>query len=192
MPARSFRNLPSRLKLQELRNVALRARDSCAKSCDVSDQIAIGRFSVALPIVFDDGVEWIAKFPRDKAFTKYPNIRRSKLESKVATLQLVKAKTTIPVPTVFTWDSSASNSVGCEYILMSHAKGCILDQYSNYFPTGEGTHMTNEQKSKLYGQLARYIHELSNLRFPKIGSIFYGNGEFIVDECLRITTLEYG
>jgi aminoglycoside phosphotransferase (APT) family kinase protein len=45
------------------------------------------------------------------------------LHSEVATMKFLKRKTTIPVPTVFAYDSSYDNAVGQPYILMEAMTG---------------------------------------------------------------------
>jgi len=183
---------PPEFNVQELLNVASRAR---GKTChrDPNDS-GRGQFSFTVPISFDDGVEWIAKCPLSNA-VKDPEVRRLMVESEVATLQLVRERTTIPVPQVFAWNSSDENPVGTAYLIMSRASGRLLSDCGWYsWLSVDGTEMTLQQKCKIYSQLGQIIHQLSLLRFPKIGSIFRVDHDegYSVGQCIRIQTVEYG
>jgi hypothetical protein len=189
-PSQSFINHHPHIDIQELLNIASRIR---GKPCHcIAKPAGEGSFSFTVAISFSDGIEWIAKFPRLNVFR--PDIQKLVLESEVATLQLVRERTTIPVPEVFAWNSSEQNPVGSAYIIMSRASGRLL-KHCGWYPfqseNGRGT-MTEQQRCKIYCQLGRMIHQLSLLRFPKIGSIFRRDNAFYVGECLRIQTVEYG
>jgi hypothetical protein len=122
-----IRGAPPNFSFQALLDAAFAAR-SALRSCILSPNASgSGAFSFTVPIRFDDGVEWIAKCSRPQVFEEFPDIVKLKLESEVATLRLLKERTTIPVPEVFAWDSSDDNPVGVRYILMSRAEGRILD-----------------------------------------------------------------
>ena len=187
---------PPSLNFQELLNVASRARGQPYRSCHVSNNLSgAGSFNFTVPISFEDGIEWIAKCPRGKVFAEFPEIRKLKLESEVATLQLLKQRTTIPVPEIFAWNSSDDNPVGIPYILMGRAKGKILDKCGWYSCLSrDGINFMNPfQRFKIYAQLAQFIYQLSSVRFPKIGSVFGSPDDgFFVGDCLRVSTLEYG
>lgn len=51
---------------------------------------------------------------------------RLKIESEVATMQYIREKTNLPVPTVYHYDSNPYNRLGGEFILMS--KVCYRGQ----------------------------------------------------------------
>ena len=124
---------PPSLEFQDLLNVGSRARGQPYQSCHVSTNLSgAGSFNFTVPICFEDGIEWVAKCPRVRVFAKFPEIRKLKLEKRVATLQLLKQRTTIPVPEVFAWNSSDDNPVGIPYILVGRAKGKILDECGWY------------------------------------------------------------
>lgn len=87
-----------------------------------------------------------------------------KLESEIATMELVRMYTSIPVPKVYVYDSDANNEVNHEWMIMDKVKGTS-------FGDARET-MTMEQKTKLAETLADWMHQLSTLRFNKIGSIY--------------------
>lgn len=55
---------------------------------------------------------------------------RLKIESEVATMQYLREKTNVPVPTVYHYDSNPYNRLGGEFILMS--KVCDMDASRNH------------------------------------------------------------
>lgn len=87
-----------------------------------------------------------------------------KLESEITTMELVRMCTNIPVPKVYVFDSDAENPVGHEWMIMDKIKGkCFQDARES---------MSMEQKKKLAETLADWMHQLSTLRFDKIGSVY--------------------
>lgn len=87
-----------------------------------------------------------------------------KLESEIATMELVRMYTDIPVPKVYVYDTEAYNEVQYEWMIVDKVKG---------IPFGEAREaMDMEQKTKLAHTLADWMHQLSTLRFDKIGSIY--------------------
>ncbi|KAH7042090.1 hypothetical protein B0J12DRAFT_674684 [Macrophomina phaseolina] len=87
-----------------------------------------------------------------------------KLESEIATMELVRMCTDIPVPRVYIFDSDAENPVGHEWMIMDKIKG------RPFCDTRES--MTIEQKKKVAQTLADWMHQLSMLRFDEIGSVY--------------------
>lgn len=104
-----------------------------------------------------------------------------KVESEVATAELVRHFTSIPVPTIYAYDSSTRNGLGLEWILM--------DQVTS----GEGLHCSWEAlkydtKVRLAETAADWSAQLSSITSNKIGSIYmrYGDNElkFFVGRCV--------
>jgi hypothetical protein len=107
-----IRDAPPNFNLQALLNSASAVRGKPPRSCSLSpNSSGSGAFSFTVPVRFDDRVEWIAKCSRPQVFEEFPDIVKLKLESEVATLRLLKERTTIPMPEVFAWDSSDNNPV---------------------------------------------------------------------------------
>lgn len=83
-----------------------------------------------------------------------------KTRGEVATLQWVRANTSIPVPRVIAFDDSNNNEIGFEWILMERMPGSPAYQ--------RWRKMSMDQKVSLTKQLAEYQAELS----------FYGDPRF--------------
>lgn len=89
-----------------------------------------------------------------------------KTESEVSTMRFVQDRTNIPTPHVLAHESSASNELGYEWILMELVNGSPL--YRKW------RHMSVDAKERLVKQLAKGNCELMEPanRFNGIGSIF--------------------
>ncbi|KAJ5952249.1 uncharacterized protein N7479_010662 [Penicillium vulpinum] len=93
----------------------------------------------------------------------------TRLLSEIASMNFIRSKTTIPVPRVF-GHSVRKNDFGYSYILMKALPGTVLNhRVALSIPA---TH-----KKKFAAQLARYIYELSTLRFSRIGFLSYSESD---------------
>ncbi|CZT49106.1 uncharacterized protein RSE6_09896 [Rhynchosporium secalis] len=118
-----------------------------------------GGFSKALLLTRADGQEYIAKLP-------CPNAGPSHLTtaSEVAVLQLVRSQTTIPVPRVLAWNSSSSNPVEAEYIVMEKAPGTQLFQ--------KWDDIDGDCRLSLIKQITELEHQLASIPFPASGHLY--------------------
>ncbi|RFU29476.1 hypothetical protein B7463_g6872, partial [Scytalidium lignicola] len=75
-----------------------------------------------LEATFRDGLKVTARLP-------YPSTipRRYGIASEVATMEFLRLNG-VPVPKVFDWNSSSSNEVGSEYIIMERVQGRELEE----------------------------------------------------------------
>lgn len=87
-----------------------------------------------------------------------------KVESDVATTEFVRHATSIPVPTIYAFDSNPNNKLGFEWMLMEKVQGTPL---YNVWDT-----MEFDAKQALTRKIASWMAELSRFQFSKIGSIF--------------------
>lgn len=71
-----------------------------------------GTFHKAYLVTLTDARELVARVARRF-------MPRLKTESEVATLDYLRTRTTVPVPTIYHYDASPYNRLGGEYILMS-------------------------------------------------------------------------
>ncbi|CZT03693.1 uncharacterized protein RCO7_07614 [Rhynchosporium graminicola] len=119
-----------------------------------------GGFSKALLLTRADGQECIAKLP-------CPNAGPSHLTtaSEVAVLQLVRSQTTIPVPRVLAWNSSSSNPVEAEYIVMEKAPGTQLFQ--------KWDDIDGDCRLSLIKQITELEHQLASIVFPASGHLYF-------------------
>lgn len=85
-----------------------------------------------------------------------------KVESEVATMELVRSSTSIPIPVVYAYDSNWNNELGFEWILMESMNG-NPDWYDE---------MDWDTKLRLTKTVALWTSQLAQIRVHKIGSIF--------------------
>jgi len=89
-----------------------------------------------------------------------------KTASEVATLQFVRKNTSIPVPRVIAFDSSADNELGFEWILMTKLPGVALKSL------WESPDLVWESRVQLTKALAGYVKQLTSLKFPLMGNLY--------------------
>ena len=87
-----------------------------------------------------------------------------KLESDVATTELMRHFTSIPVPIVYAYDSSTANTLGLEWMLMERIKGKELGE--------RWLDMDNDKHVKISCQVAQWVDEMSRLQTNQIGSVY--------------------
>ncbi|KAH9967393.1 phosphotransferase enzyme family-domain-containing protein [Russula dissimulans] len=89
-----------------------------------------------------------------------------KTASEVATLRYVGKITSIPVPRVIAFDSSAENELGFEWILMSKLPGVALKSL------WDSPSLLWEERVELTKTLAGYVKQLTSFKFPRMGSLY--------------------
>ncbi|KAK5093858.1 hypothetical protein LTS08_008817 [Lithohypha guttulata] len=77
----------------------------------------------------------------------------------------VRSHTSLPVPNVLAWNSDSSNPVGAEYLVLGKVAGRQLNEVWD--------EMTGRQRFRLVTCLAQFDAELSKIRFPAYGSLYY-------------------
>lgn len=87
-----------------------------------------------------------------------------KTESEVATMEYIRRHSSIPVPRIVAYASSASNELGFEWILMGKVDGVPLDRVWD--------DMTFNAKMEFTVAFAGYMKQLRELQFPLFGSIY--------------------
>ena len=92
-----------------------------------------------------------------------------KTASEVATLQFVRKNTSIPVPRVIAFDSSADNELGFEWILMTKLPGVALKSL------WESPELVWESRVRLTRSLAGYAKQLTSYKFPLMGNLYPSN-----------------
>lgn len=154
-----------------LRNAAMSTVDLCAFNA--------GSTHVLMKVRFDDGVVWLARFrfPRcnRKDHTCVGGFRSFQsalmtMQSEIATMDLVRKTTTIPVPTVYGHDLSANNRFGAPYMLIEQMPGESIEE--RIIRDGG---IYDYQIEKVENQIHRYMAELSKIRFNQIGRLGSNN-----------------
>ncbi|MCJ1405896.1 hypothetical protein MMC11_009126 [Xylographa trunciseda] len=87
-----------------------------------------------------------------------------KVESDVATTEFIRHFTSIPVPVIYCYDSSANNALGLEWMLMEKIEADPLRKI--WFD------LDNDLRVAITRQLAGWADELSRIQSNQIGSIY--------------------
>ncbi|KAF8338464.1 hypothetical protein F5887DRAFT_514377 [Amanita rubescens] len=87
----------------------------------------------------------------------------SALRSEVATMTLVRSRTSIPVPVVHFFEDSPSNEVGMQFLVMDYVEGVNLYRIWD--------DLTLEHKKDVLTQITWVLGQLANMEFKATGSI---------------------
>ncbi|ODM24201.1 hypothetical protein SI65_02089 [Aspergillus cristatus] len=90
-----------------------------------------------------------------------------KTESEVATLAYIRQYTTIPVPKVLAYCSSAKNELGFEWVLMEGIEGVPLADVWDEMPF--------DSKASLTVEICEHLKVLQDLQFAQIGSLYFSS-----------------
>ena len=119
------------------------------KDCVVDPQWTIGGRHLIRIIQFHDGSRWIARL---RMTTSQSEEERSRLvQREVDCLQLVKERTTVPVPTIFGYITSTQNEIGAPFMLME----CLSGNTAVDLNRNEAHGIPFQHKSSFYEGMAR-------------------------------------
>lgn len=119
--------------------------------------------NVVVELAFSDNVHWIARIP----YKALDDGDKTAMLSEIATIKIIQQETTIPVPQIFDFETSAAQPFGYPYILMEYLGGCSLSN-------GLAFAIPAQYHAKVAKQLANALTELQNLTFSRIGRLWCG------------------
>jgi isoamyl acetate esterase len=130
-------------------------------------RFASGASNVVLEVTFSDLTYWIVRIRLPEDVEEDQEIEKE-MHSEVATMRLIQERTSVPVATIFGYNSEQNNPFGYRYMFMSSMPGRHLDRpFSISVPP--------EHWAKVAEQLADILHQISTkLTFEKIGRIWRG------------------
>ncbi|KAJ6016372.1 hypothetical protein N7540_010963 [Penicillium herquei] len=123
------------------------------------EKLAEGGFNRCFLVTMRNGIKVVARIPYPATVPKSLVIA-----SEVATMDFLRSHG-IPVPRIFGYSSTESNSAGTEYIFMEFVRGTNLGDI--WFT------LTERQRAKLMTSLVQLESQIFALRFPASGSIYY-------------------
>ncbi|WEW61183.1 hypothetical protein PRK78_006673 [Emydomyces testavorans] len=143
--------------------------------CNLSDKFSVGNFNYVKKVIFEDGVEWIARLRMPPIEGAEANLEKEQIvyemQSEIATMEFVRRHTNIPVPKVHAYEFRENNNpVGVPYSLMDYVHGSTAEELSNSYP-GDHEGIPEKYADKFMRQVAQIMVQLAALRLPKIGSI---------------------
>ncbi|KZW02173.1 thiolase-like protein [Exidia glandulosa HHB12029] len=140
------------------------------------DRYAAGCNAIVLELVFEDSTIWIARItaplsqagsiPSDEFLSR-------ETESAAATMRYIRERTSIPVPTVFAYSATRDNPLGRQFIMMSALRGSHpqfrLSDINNDKLAADAKLVVD----RYLRCLAQSYLELSELRFDRIGALYF-------------------
>lgn len=146
-----------------------------ALTCTIDHtRFARGMNNVVFEVAFSNSTYWVVRIRLSD-----DQEAETEMLSEIATTGLIQERTSIPVPTIISYNCSKGNPFGFRYMLMSALPGKNFEMFSHSVPA--------HYKDKVASQLAKYLHELSQITFDKIGRIWCGNH---MDENPRVISFE--
>ncbi|KAF2753263.1 hypothetical protein EJ05DRAFT_458272 [Pseudovirgaria hyperparasitica] len=151
-------------------------------TCNVSAEYNMGGLHVVRRLDFQDGTTWVARLQLQKATPE----SLERLLNEVHTIQVIRERSRIPVPELFTYEASDDNAVGVAFMIMEFVPAdTAMDSFGGW-PVHRGK-IPAPFRRKFYTGMAKIQVELASVRFPKIGSIIkLSNGEYSVGPIPRI------
>lgn len=99
--------------------------------CQAIDQITSGLNNIVRLLKFSDQTLWVARIHIRRNAS--PTISSTSLETKIATMQLIKEQSDLPVPQIFAYEADENNSVKAAFILMELLPGIVaMDALGGY------------------------------------------------------------
>ncbi|KAI9748398.1 MAG: hypothetical protein M4579_007235 [Chaenotheca gracillima] len=127
-------------------------------------------------LVFEDGTSWVARLrmPSPDSEVREKDVLESDqiMKVEVASMKFLRARTSIPVPTVHDWSLDKTNEIGAPYILMDYIDGTTANDLQDAKECENESFGTPEQDRNFRKQMAGIQVELASLKFDKIGSLY--------------------
>ncbi|KAJ5114027.1 hypothetical protein N7456_002561, partial [Penicillium angulare] len=134
--------------------------------CVALDYVASGMNNIVRLLEFSNGRRWAARVH----IKRNDRDDTAKLASEIATMQLIKEHSQVPVPEVFGFDVHEDNPVGAAFILMELLPGSVVMDTLGGHKVHHGV-IAKEYRQAFYRSVAKHHVDLAHLRLPKIGSV---------------------
>ncbi|KAF2757812.1 hypothetical protein EJ05DRAFT_501333 [Pseudovirgaria hyperparasitica] len=131
-----------------------------------------GSYHTLFLIKFQDNVRWILKVPAVGTKEHFNSTSAAALRSEALTMRLIRRSTSIPVPEIFSFNSSLDNDLGVPFILMSFADGASA--YEVWFDKSIATNELQARRTQLLEDLAAAMIQLDRFAFKTGGAPVFG------------------
>ncbi|OKL55256.1 hypothetical protein UA08_09477 [Talaromyces atroroseus] len=151
------------------------------RPCQLDGTFHYGAFNAGMKMVFNDNSAWMVRFPRVGMVCDH--YADEKVAMEVTALELIRKRTTIPVPEVRAWGPTASNPLGLgPFIMMDFIHGVSLSDLLKDPQAEQPTRLIREDIDDsdievIYRQFANFLLQLFKLDFDQIGSLPSPNAE---------------
>lgn len=143
--------------------------------CELTGGFANGSYNICQGMRFDDGTILVLRLPRVSSIS--PDYADEKVAMEVEALDLIRTRTTIPVPKVHAWGLAKDNPLGLgPFILIEYIDGVMLKDLFMGVRSGNGSRLLREDIPDgdvecIYRQMANFMLQLFKIDFPHIGSL---------------------
>jgi hypothetical protein len=136
--------------------------------CKIHDPLC-GSFDMVFPIEFADGIRWMLRIPANGHGDKFDSLAAKSLVFEARTMQLIKDRTSVPVPEVYTFDTSLANPLNVPFIMMEQLPEKPL--YECWFNMKWSKARLEEFRIRFLKSLAGAMVELNQFTVDSSGSL---------------------
>ncbi|KAL8825988.1 MAG: hypothetical protein Q9191_004072, partial [Dirinaria sp. TL-2023a] len=145
--------------------------------CDLEGVPLYGSFHVLFPLAFNDGTRWILKVPAAGYEGSWDSLAANALRSEALMMRKLSSETTIPVPAVYSFNTSLENELNCPFILMQYMNGTPL--YHGWF--NEESESLESFRARALETLASATVQLNAYKYSKAGAPCFDDDGVITD-----------
>ncbi|KAF8418673.1 kinase-like domain-containing protein [Tirmania nivea] len=187
-PLESFRPVLSHLRLERLSELAISLKTALVgdvesgnlMTCTINPQPLAGSYNILYRVTFSDSSAWVFKIPGTGYSPEWSEASGRWLRSEAKTMNLIRKRTSIPVPEVFAFDSGLHNIINAPYIAMEFVDG--IQMAERWFSTADGSEqlsddLLEERRLKWLKTLAEYSYQLGQFTFDKCGMLEFKDDE---------------
>jgi hypothetical protein len=137
-----------------------------------------GSHHILFPIQFQDGQEWLLKVPASGYGGRFEYTGARSLASEAQTMRMLRQETTIPIPRVFSYDTTFDNALNRPYILMEKVVGIALPDL--WFNTDIDQSEFEVLRTNVLDDVTAAMVQLEKYTFPTGGQPVYNDdSEFV-------------
>ncbi|KAF8432798.1 hypothetical protein BGX38DRAFT_1146326 [Terfezia claveryi] len=149
-------------------------------TCTINPQPLAGAYNILYRVTFSDSSAWVFKIPGTGYSPEWSEASGRWLRSEAKTMNLIRKRTSIPVPEVFAFDSGLDNIINAHYIVMEFVDG--IQMAERWFSTADGSEqlsddLLEERRLKWLKTLAEYSYQLGQFTFDKCGMLEFKDDE---------------
>lgn len=158
----------------EPKPIKLETESKTSMECSNLSPPLVGSFHILFPIKFGDGARWILKVPATGHPDRFDESDAKALTSEALTMRLIKRKTTIPIPEVYSFDASTHNILGCPFILMEYIEAVSL--YEFWFEETSSEAVMEQRRTRILQDLAAAVVQLNRFAYGQGGRLLFDKG----------------
>ncbi|KAL8649349.1 MAG: hypothetical protein Q9210_004458 [Variospora velana] len=133
-----------------------------------------GSYNILFPIQFRDRVQWLLKIPANGSNDQWDEASAEAHTSEAMTMKFIYNNSPVPVPRIYSFDSTANNLLKCPYMLLERIKG--KSPFYGWFYKQS----PDRFRQKLIDEVAHAMVKLSVFNFPKVGALQFDSDGKVV------------